>query len=144
MSVLAKTVEIALTEEAWTDRAECSVEIFHDSRYLFQLKLWSKAERSAQGHFRETMRNVSFTSRSFEAAKKEVWNQLKERQEMGFDNMRPGDIVNCCREHFLYDEPMVCLESRLEDGCRFLGALKYHRIKENLGFVWEQFVRTCS
>lgn len=140
LSVLSRAIELAILERKGIDSAECNVELFNHGRYLFKIRLLEKDQTESLPSSTEIFRGVCFSIQLFQNAKNEVIKQLKEQYAIRSDEMNPGEILNCCREHFLFDEPIINLEKEYSICLDFLEKIDYDQTKMEFHSIIQQFL----
>jgi hypothetical protein len=138
LATLARAVEISLSEKRMFFDPECNVEVFNHKKYMFKLDVSMKRNSSVSDLW-EIVHNTDFTAELFAKAKKLIRKQLYASYSGKFTKMHVRDLIDSCRENFLFGEPFINVENEYEKSLGFISNLKYEKVKNDFINIMRQF-----
>jgi predicted Zn-dependent peptidase len=138
LATLARAIEIALSEKEGLIDPECNVEVFNHNNYMFKLDMSTDLNTSVNDLL-EIVNNTEFTTQLFVKAKKLVRKQLSISNNESFTKMQIKDLIDSCRENFLFGEPFINMEDEYEKSLDFINNLRNEKVKKDFSNIIEQF-----
>ena len=103
LAIVARAIEMIAQGGNDVEQTECSITIFNEKFYLIKLEAMSYSQIK--------FNNFVLSKDLFESARQAVKKQLNDQYDITNSKLDNEEILMCCREHFLFGEPILCVEN---------------------------------
>lgn len=138
LTVMARGVEISLINKKEIEIAVCCPEVFDGENYLFQLRIVRKDKTAIADVLHKIIRQITYSPELFELSKKVTLAYFR-KECSPYGGPDTEEIIQRCREHFLFHEPVFLLKNEYEVKAELLNNLKYNTVKNGFDCIMEQF-----
>lgn len=139
LTVIARSVEIALVRKEEISIAVCDVDIFSHSRYMFKLSLLNRDKMFSEDIVIRVLQDIPYTSELFETVKGCVLTRIMKQHGSGRTGGQAGESMNDCRKHFIFEEPVIPIGNECDIHFKSLHHLKYKAVKDGFEMILKQF-----